>query len=41
MKPIENWRGVFRAYMARSIAYRSIGENNLADSDLKKAKEYE
>lgn len=41
LEPIENWRGVSRAYFARSIAYRSIGEINLADRDLAKSKECE
>ncbi|MFJ7728580.1 hypothetical protein ACIQXV_20845 [Neobacillus sp. NPDC097160] len=41
LAPIENWRGISRAYLARSIAYRSIGEMKLADRDFAKTKEYE
>lgn len=41
LEPIENWRGVSRAFLARSIAYRKIGKVDLADKDLLKSKEFE
>lgn len=39
--PIKNWRGVSRAYLARSKAYQKLGEEKLAERDRQLASEYE
>jgi tetratricopeptide (TPR) repeat protein len=39
--PIENWMGVSRAYQARAIAFKKIGQLTRADNELQKAKEAE
>lgn len=37
--PINNWPGISRAYLARSMAYGNLGKADLAQEDLEKSEE--
>jgi tetratricopeptide (TPR) repeat protein len=41
LKPIENWPGVARAYAARSVAHRKLGDEAQADRDRTQQVYYE